>query len=334
MSKKLKDTEYLFLTAALRAREAKMLTREKMERMLDTAEFDEAAKLLEDSGFEDMSKMTARQIEDALGRRRAELFEDLIKLSPEPRLIDIFRLKYDYHNIKTLIKAESVGVDGASLLSHSGRFEPKLLTEAFPEEAFDFMPICLAEAAREAKSVLARTGNPQLADFILDRAQYSEMLSLATEIGSDFLSAYARISIDSANLRCVVRAARMKNGAELLRNALIPGGNVAVDGLIAAPAAEPGSMMALFAVPPLERAAAAGSEVEAGNTLTNFELECDNALSTFLGTARLVSFGDAPIAAHIAAQETEIMSVRMILTGRLAGVAPGTIRERLREVYV
>ena len=333
MPKKLKDTEYLFLTAVLRAREPRMLTREKMERMLDTAAFDDAAKLLEDSGFEDMSKMTARQIEDALGRRRAELFEDLIKLSPEPRVIDIFRLKYDYHNIKTLIKAEGAGVDGSPLLSDSGRFEPKLLAEAFPEEKYDFLPDCLAEAAREAKAVLARTGNPQLADFILDRAQYAEMLSLTAEVGSDFLTAYARISVDSANLRCVVRAARMKNGAGLLRSALIPGGNIGLDKLREAHPTEPEGLAAIFATTFLEYAAEAGAEAASGGSLTKFELECDNAMNSFLGTAKLVSFGEAPIAAHIAAQETELMSVRMILTGRLAGVDAGIIRERLREAY-
>ena len=37
--------------------------------------------------------------------------------------------------------------------------------------------------------------------------------------------------------------------------------------------------------------------------------------------------------AFIAAQETEITAVRMILTGRLAGIAPETIQERLRDLY-
>lgn len=45
MSKKTKDTEYLTISAMLRAREASMLSREKMDRMLAAASYAEAAKL-------------------------------------------------------------------------------------------------------------------------------------------------------------------------------------------------------------------------------------------------------------------------------------------------
>ena len=46
LSKKTKDTEYLTISAMLRAREASMLSREKMDRMLAAASYAEAAKLL------------------------------------------------------------------------------------------------------------------------------------------------------------------------------------------------------------------------------------------------------------------------------------------------
>ena len=49
----------------LRARENKMLTRDKAERMLDAGSFEEAAKLLSDCGYEDMSQMSAKDIEGA-----------------------------------------------------------------------------------------------------------------------------------------------------------------------------------------------------------------------------------------------------------------------------
>ena len=41
----------------------------------------------------------------------------------------------------------------------------------------------------------------------------------------------------------------------------------------------------------------------------------------------------AAVAAYLAAIEGEIQAVRMILTGRLAGVKPEAIRERLRDLY-
>ena len=37
--------------------------------------------------------------------------------------------------------------------------------------------------------------------------------------------------------------------------------------------------------------------------------------------------------AYLAGTENELTAVRMILTGRLAGVPTDTIRERLRDLY-
>ena len=105
-NKNVKDTDYLFLSAMIRARETKMLTREKMERMLDAPGFDEAAKLMADSGYADMSGMDASQIDDALNQHRSAIFNELAGILPEPELVDAFRMKYDYHNAKVLIKAE------------------------------------------------------------------------------------------------------------------------------------------------------------------------------------------------------------------------------------
>ena len=62
-------------------------------------------------------------------------------------------------------------------------------------------------------------------------------------------------------------------------------------------------------------------------------MACDNAAVEFIKNAKLTSFGDAPVIAYLAAVENELTAVRMILTGFLAGLAPETIRERLRESY-
>lgn len=67
--------------------------------------------------------------------------------------------------------------------------------------------------------------------------------------------------------------------------------------------------------------------------MTQFELACDNAVTAYLTNARLIAFGEEPVIAYLAALEGEITTVRMILTGRLAGIAPNVIRERLRDLY-
>ena len=331
-NKKCVREKYLYLSAMLRAREAKMLTREKAERMIDTASFDEAAKMLADCGYEDYSGMNAKQVDNALAERRAEIFAELARMSPNPETVEVFRMKYDYHNAKTLIKAEAAALEREDLLSSSGRVPVQTLIKSFTEEKFTGVPPVLADAIVQAKSVLARTANPQLADFALDKAYFTELLKAARELDSDFLTGYARILIDSANLRSAVRTMRMGKDLDFLKLALVPGGGIDV-GRITASSSSGEALAALYANTLLAEAAALGAEAAKGGRMTDFELACDNAVTAYLTRARLVAFGEAPVIAYLAAVEGEITAVRMILTGFLAGIAPDTIRERLREFY-
>lgn len=103
-NKKCVREKYLYLSAMLRAREAKMLTRDKAERMIDAPSFDEAAKMLTDCGYKDMSGFTAKQVEETLAEHRAEIFAELARLSPNAEPVEVFRMRYDYHNAKIVIK--------------------------------------------------------------------------------------------------------------------------------------------------------------------------------------------------------------------------------------
>lgn len=315
----------------LRARETKLLNAEKASRMLDASSFEEAAKLLTDCGYDDMSQLGTSEIEKALSERRKEIFDEIERLSPDRDIPQLFRMKYDYHNAKVILKSEAMGTSADHLFSDTGRISPALLKGFYHEEKFSSMPGTLGKAMEEAASVLARTSNPQQADFVLDRAYFAEFTEAAAQSGNTFLQGYGKMMIDCANLKSAVRTMRMGKDRDFLRDVLIPGGTVSIDRILSASDAD--AVAALFASSELEKAAALGAEAVGGGSLTAFELACDNAVNTYLGKAKLVSFGSEPVTAYLAAVENEITAVRMILTGRLAGIDSKVIRERLRDFY-
>ncbi len=315
----------------LRAREPKLLNTEKSIRMLDAQTFEDAAKVLTDCGYADMSQMNAKQIEAYLNEKRNAIFAEMDNMSPQKELVDVFRMKYDYHNAKAIIKSEAMGTDASHLLSNSGRIGGEKLMSLYNEEQYHDMPGMLKTAVVEAKNVLARTNNPQLADLILDKAYFSEIRSAAEAVGSEFFKGYADILIDCANLKSAVRVLRMGKGAEFMESVLIDGGTIGVDKLKKISDKE--ALINLFAHTKLENAAILGGDAITGGSMTEFELECDNAVSRYLAAARRISYGPEAVAEYLAAIENEITAVRMILTGRLAGIAPQVIRERLRDLY-
>jgi len=302
--------------------------------MLEARTDEDATKVLAECGYGDIPSSSAEDLERALASGRNGMFAFLERIVPEHALIDAFRAKYDYHNMKAILKSEAKAFDPEPLMIDSGRVRSKSLIEMLRQDDTRGLPPVMRAALYEARDVLARTDDPQLSDMVLDRALFDEMRKMAEASQSKFLSEYVKLSIDLTNLRAVVRALRIGRGADFLRSLLITGGKVDNDRLVAA-ALSDASLSELYSGSLLEEAATYGSPAIQGETsLTTFERHGDEAIIKYMKTSKFVAFGEQPLIAFIAAKEAEIISIRTIMSGRKAGVSHDIIRERLRESYV
>lgn len=332
MARKRKDTDYLCLSAQLRSLERHLLTAAEQQRMLEAPTVEEAIRVLTERGYEPFAPDSPTGLNRSLLLRREAVFRRLDGSAPESAILDLFRLKYDYHNVKTILKSQ--GADVSRLLMDAGRIPAAELQEKYRElGSWRFLPPGMAPAAEEARRILAQTADPQQSDLVLDRACYAEMLALAREARCDYLTDYVRARIDAANLRSTVRVLRLHRQDALLRQLLLPGGRVREDSLLSA--AQSGGIAAPFSTTVLRQAAVAGEQaVKDGGSLTDFERLCDDALLRQAKTAKRVPFGVEVLIGYLIACEAELTAVRIILSGRMAGLPAAAIRERLRECYV
>ena len=328
-----KDTDYLSISTRIHAMETRLLTRERMERMIDAKDNGEALKVLEECGYGDLGRLSAAGLEGMLSNARGAVFQDMAKSVPDPRLVAVFQLKYDYHNAKTLVKAQAMGRDPERLLLSGGRYDPKELLEGFGRDDLHGCSETFSAAVGQARETLAASGDPQLADVVLDRACYREMGQLARESGSSFLEGYVRLAIDAANLRTAVRCARLDKDSEFLQRVLLPGGNISEH---AVASTKGDARRELYQAGPLAQAASLGARLTqpGGGDLTEFERLCDDAVMGYLAQARRIPFGEQAVVGYLYAREAEFTAIRTILSGRMAGLDADTIRERLREAYV
>lgn len=332
MPNKNSEYDYLHLSARLRCREGRLLTRERMERMLDARSVADAAKVAAECGYPELGEVTPAAVEDMLRRGREQLYAELVPLAPQRELLDVFRMKYDYHNLKTLLKARARGIPCGELLSAAGRWAPGQLEKALEEGDLSLLPQALGRAVQDAQRALKETGDPQKAEFILDRAYYAELAALAGSVGSTALEEYVRISVDAANLRAAVRCVRMGRGAELLQEVLVRGGSIAEEKLLEAARGER-ELAPLFARTPLETAAQEGAKAMSGGPLTAFERACDNAVTAVVRRTGRVPFGEQVLLGYLYARESEQTAIRVLLNGKLAGLDRARLEERLREAY-
>jgi len=312
--------------------EKRLLTRERMERMIDAKDVTECAKVLTECGYGEMRKVTPSAMEAVLAQAQADLFQDLGGAVDNAAMLDVFRCRYDYHNAKVLVKAQALGQDHDRLLVRGGRFDPDKLAEAFRGDGLENYPETFREAIAHARETLGASGDPQLADFVLDKAYFVELQELSEASGSDFLKGYVTLLIDVANLRSAVRASRLDKGPRFLSQVLAPGGTVPASSLETCRGENLG---ALYQGSVLSEAAELGAARSAPGSgpLTEFERACDNAVMDYLSAGRRVPFGEQPIIGYVYAREAEMTAIRTIISGRLAGLDGDTIRQRLRRTY-
>ena len=331
---KFKDTDYLAVSARVRAMENHLLTAEQYEQLINAKSDDEESKLLQSFGYGQLEPKHPEAIDADLVAVRAEALEELATGMPSPGDLDVFKIKYDYHNVKALLKAEAMNVSPGEMLTDLGRVSVEEMFLAHKERDGSNLPGHIDDAAREGYDILSATRDPQLSDIAVDKWYFVDLLETAEKTGSDFLVGYIRLMIDAANLRTLVRTLRMGKNADFLRGVLFDGGSMAPEELLRVSGNSGGGLAELYAPTILAAAAAEGAKTLSGGLLTEFEKGCDDALNAYLEKARLIPFGEAPVLAYLAARETEYTNLRIILMGRMAGVPADVIRSRLRAGYV
>ena len=384
MTKRRKDTDYLFLSARIRSLERNLLTAQRLEQLLQAPSAENCSQLLSDLGYDpirdeatlqaslkkqredvfaelslERNLLTAQRLEQllqapsaencsqllsdlgydpirdeatlqaSLKKQREDVFAELERFMPEKELLDVFRIKYDYHNIKVLLKAPE---SAERLLMDAGTIPAGDLQRQYADGgSWQFLPGDMAAAAEKAAQLLAETGSAQRSDCVLDRACFAQLEKLAADSRCDYLRRYVRAMIDAANLRSLVRAERLHMDPGFLQEVLFEGGSVPVDTLRAGVG---NGVAALFRSTALREAAEEGEAAVKGGSLTAFEKACDNAVLKTAAGARQVPFGVEVALGYLIAKEAEWTAVRIVMAGRLAGLSADAIRERLRDAYV
>lgn len=322
----LKQNDYLYCTARIRAMEASLIGREKLERMLDQPT---AAEAMAQVGA---AAVTPAEREAWFADRLAEAYRAVLAMLPAPDAIRFLQYPYDCCNIKAALKCAVRGIDCASMLVGCST----LPIEAYPDMAvrgdFSALPRRMAAAAEEARAAFTRTADPQQIDLILDRACYADMGEAAK---TAYTAELVRVKADLTNLMIFLRILRMgltPANRAMLEAALLPGGDLPAAVFLEAIRGGTASL----------REAVRGSvceeifarfDGEEEPTAAVLECACDDAFMRRVQAAKYVSFGEEVPVAYLCAWEYAVKNMRIICAGKDAGLSRDIIRERMRACY-
>ena len=256
-------------------------------------------------------------------------------IAPDQEEIYPFLYPYDYHNLKVLMKAEFADMDPEPFLVDIGTISAPQMASQVRDRNFVGLTSKMRNAILEVIDVFARTKDPQIIDFIFDRACFAEMLEASVAGKNKFIVDYVQLQIDIINLKSFIRIHQMKKPWDFFSQVYIDGGRIQ-EKLFTSSYDEPYEQFAEKLIPyGLAHAMSEGGAMlrETGR-FTAFERLCDNLLVEYAKAAKYVSFGIEPLAAYLIAKQAEIRTARIIMTGLLQGLSKEAMAERVRETYV
>ena len=326
--RKLKDTDYLYISTRLKVLEKNLLTKDKLFRLASAKSVSDALKLLCELGWTDSYDITFERIDDILAQKKSSVLNLLYAYCPDRRLIDIFRLKYDYHNVKVFVKSQALGDFSEDLYSNDGVVPFKTLIAALRDKKSADLPKRLYETALDAEDVLLRTKDPQLADILIDKGHFMHMRETADELSGEFLNGYIYLFADLCNLRVAVRSLASDKDRTFKQNAFLPGGRVNTSTLINDNSEE--NIRKLFGgTLPAEVLDAALSSLHSDGDTLSFDKEFDNALIRYVDMSKLIPFGEAQVISYLIKTENEQTNIKTVLTLKSIGTDADKIMERL-----
>ena len=333
---KIKETDYLFATARVRGVEKNLLTKSKIEKMLDAKTLAEAGKILKDSDYgEGAVEIADTDYEALLSSEQRKTAAFIQSIAPQPEIFNIFLFTYDYHNIKVLLKAEFLGIEApADHMLDAGTIPVSRLKVLVRERTYTGLTQNMAHAVAEVLDMFGRTSDPQVIDLILDQATFLDIKEAAAASGNLFVNGYVKTYLDTVNLKSFARVRQMKKSWDFFAKIFIEGGNIPQK-LFVSSYEEPLEQFAdrLNSLGFGEVMRQGAEKFKATGKFTELEKQCDNKLLDYVHQAKYVSFGVEPLIGYMVAKETEIKVARIIMSGKAAGLKADIIRERLREAY-
>ncbi|TYQ14990.1 UNVERIFIED_CONTAM: V/A-type H+-transporting ATPase subunit C [Acetivibrio alkalicellulosi] len=336
MSKKIDESKYIYAVSRIRAIEKKLIDNLKFDRMVDSKSPDEALKtLLEVDYGHGLEIKSPLQYEELLKDEYKKVYQLLSDLAPEPEIINMFLLSNDYHNIKVFLKAEFSGQETVDILIESGSFPLNKLKIMLQDRNLSDMPAIMRSAVEECIDTFGRTGDPQLIDLILDKANYLHMKEIAQASASEFLKDLIVIMIDVCNIRTFLRIKNLKKTWDFLQKVLVPGGKIDSKIFVENLDNSLDNFLESLRYSDYGNFLEEGLEdVKSSGSLTKFEKLCDNYIISFVKKAKFIAFGVEPLIGYLIAKETEIKNARIVMVGKINNISNEIIRERLREAYV
>jgi V/A-type H+-transporting ATPase subunit C len=299
------DTRYAFAVARIRALESRMLDHALIARMLRASGIDELLKIMIDTEYGIILNEAAdTPFESTLDSELHRIYMLIHSIDPNPEWTDLWRWRYDAHNLKVILKAGSSNKEALEHLITHSVLDPQKMIREIDQGDYSSLPPPFKEAVERVltEDMENEKGGNEI-DFIIDRAL----------------------------LRSFLRIKGFKSTDNLFSSSFIPGGYISENRFF--PHEEKRSEEIVYTIIENSPYAELKPFLDSRNPAA-IEAGTDNFIIAYLRQTRQRAFGVEPLIGYMLAKEIEIKNLRILYLSKANALEEGLIKERLRETYV
>ncbi|MBE3092726.1 MAG: V-type ATPase subunit, partial [Chloroflexi bacterium] len=270
-----------------------------------------------------------------------DIIKSISQVSTFNFLYFTFASKYDFHNIKILIKSKYLKKDISNeLLSPIGTIDIEKLNLAIKDEKYENIPDSFEFLIKKTFSEYNKFKDPEMIDFVLDKERYVMIFNKIREIEiieaeELFLKRFININIDLNNIINCIRAKIRGEKKAFIKEFLIPEGDFKIEKIIEIYDSPLSSWCEKLIYTDYKNIVETGvNYFQKNNSLMELEKLRDNFILNFSKIGKYITFGIEPLIGFITAKENDIKNIRIILSGKLNKLSSDQIKERVRDTYV
>lgn len=329
--------DFIHSVTRTRVLENKLLSRVVIDRMVDAKDIDEVFMILGETDYSEAvsSISKAEDYEEILSAELERFYKLMKEITDDNAVVDLMALKYDYHNLKVLVKEKEMGKDLSDLYVPIGTVDFKKLKVNFLSDTFRLIEPEFKDVLVSVTKDFEEKKDPQRIDLIIDKYYFEHLYSIAKQTDIELFVNYVKDLIDFTNIRTTIRLKRQGGDIKFLEEVLLPHGNIKKSSILLALNDSIDVIIRKFENYRISPELKKGLEsYQSTNRLSDLEKYMDNYLMKINKSSKLIAFGPEPIFSYMVAKESEIKTLRIIMVSKLNKLSSDSIRERLRDLYV
>ncbi|MEX0672910.1 MAG: V-type ATPase subunit [Candidatus Paceibacterota bacterium] len=320
------QSKYIYAGTRAKTLEQELLTDTQREVLLGAKTMDEFFAGLQDTFLAPYLARESGDLSTALEEAVTDAKQLLEQIAPEPELLNVLWLKYDFYNLKAAIKGTIAGLSYDEIKENcykTGIYDADRLLQAYQSDRIGVLDSRLGRANTEAQTY-NRIAD---IDLILNLHYLISIREVAFKTGNLFVRSYIILLIDLFNLKAALRTKAFQKTP--IRDMFINGGTFHKHELEDAETVL--DQFHRIGGPAIWKDAI--EEYRKNGSFTQIEKISENYIAAWLRDQSYEIFSAAPLFAYFTARKNNVQQIRAIHVSKAANLPEHDTRATLRNLY-